>query len=96
MSRPAPPLRADRVRREPHPGGAAALDRLAASYGNCAPEQADVIVALGGDGLMLQTLHEFMNSGKPIYGMHRGTVGFLMNDFSEDDLTSGWPRRRRP
>ena len=40
-----------------------------------------MIVALGGDGLMLQTLHKFMNSGKPIYGMHRGTVGFLMNEF---------------
>ena len=40
-----------------------------------------MIVALGGDGLMLQTLHRFMNSGKPIYGMHRGTVGFLMNEF---------------
>jgi NAD+ kinase len=45
-----------------------------------------VIVALGGDGLMLQTLHAFMNSGKPIYGMHRGTVGFLMNEFNEQDL----------
>ena len=42
-----------------------------------------MIVALGGDGLMLQTLHRFMNSGKPIYGMHRGTVGFLMNEYSE-------------
>ena len=43
-------------------------------------------MALGGDGLMLQTLHRFMTSGKPIYGMHRGTVGFLMNDFREDGL----------
>ena len=59
---------------------------LAARHGNVAPEQADVIVALGGDGLMLQTLHKFMTSGKPIYGMHRGTVGFLMNDFHEDRL----------
>ena len=50
------------------------------------PEAADVIVALGGDGLMLQTLHRFMDAGKPIYGMHRGTVGFLMNDFNEDKL----------
>ena len=41
-----------------------------------------MIVALGGDGLMLQTLHKFMKSGKPIYGMHRGTVGFLMNEFA--------------
>jgi NAD+ kinase len=59
---------------------------LAKRYGDTAPEDADVIVALGGDGLMLQTLHRFMISGKPIYGMHRGTVGFLMNDFSEDRL----------
>jgi NAD+ kinase len=63
-----------------------ARQRLAARYGDKEPDQADVIVALGGDGLMLQTLHKFIGSGKPIYGMHRGTVGFLMNDFSEDDL----------
>ena len=56
-----------------------AYARLSAMYGNAEPAQADAIVALGGDGLMLQTLHKFMNSGKPIYGMHRGTVGFLMN-----------------
>ena len=60
--------------------------RLAARYGDTARADADVIVALGGDGLMLQTLHAFMTSGKPIYGMHRGTVGFLMNDFREDGL----------
>jgi NAD+ kinase len=60
--------------------------RLAQRYGDADPPTADVIVALGGDGLMLQTLHRFMNSGKPIYGMHRGTVGFLMNDFSEENL----------
>src|SRR5881227_2708850 len=60
--------------------------RLIRQYGEVAPDTADVIVALGGDGLMLQTLHRFMNSGKPIYGMHRGTVGFLMNDFSEENL----------
>jgi NAD+ kinase len=60
--------------------------RLAKRYGNARPETADVIVALGGDGLMLATLQRFMDSGKPIYGMHRGTVGFLMNDFSEDKL----------
>jgi NAD+ kinase len=63
-----------------------ALARLTALYSNCKPEQADVIVALGGDGLMLQTLHKFMRSGKPIYGMHRGTVGFLMNDFAVEGL----------
>src|SRR5436305_4569340 len=60
--------------------------RLAERYGDAAPADADVIVALGGDGLMLQTLHRFMTSGKPIYGMHRGTIGFLMNEFREDGL----------
>ena len=63
-----------------------ACDELEGRYGNVAPAAADVIVALGGDGLMLQTLHKFMKSGKPIYGMHRGTVGFLMNEFSADRL----------
>jgi NAD+ kinase len=59
---------------------------LIARYGDADPATADVIVALGGDGFMLQTLHKFMTAGKPIYGMHRGTVGFLMNDFQEDGL----------
>ena len=63
-----------------------AYGQLEKRYGNVDPNKADVIVALGGDGLMLQTLHKFMNSGKPIYGMHRGTVGFLMNEFSVDGL----------
>lgn len=64
----------------------AALQQLTQIYGNDDPEQADVIVALGGDGLMLKTLHDHMRTGKPIYGMHRGTVGFLMNDYSADGL----------
>ena len=63
-----------------------ALAQLIALYGNHDPADADVVVALGGDGLMLQTLHQHMRSGKPIYGMHRGTVGFLMNESSEHDL----------
>jgi len=63
-----------------------AYERLQGRYGNVEPKKADVIVALGGDGLMLQTLHKFMNSGKPIYGMHRGTIGFLMNEFSMESL----------
>ena len=63
-----------------------ALERLVALYGNCDPADADIVVALGGDGLMLQTLHQHMRSGKPIYGMHRGTVGFLMNEFSTHQL----------
>src|SRR6201991_2435204 len=66
----------------------AALALLAEQYGNCDPDEADIIVALGGDGLMLQTLHDHMHTGKPIYGMHRGTVGFLMNEFSPHDLRS--------
>jgi NAD+ kinase len=65
---------------------AAAQVRLSARYGGVAPEKADAIVALGGDGLMLQTLHAFMNTGKPIYGMNCGSVGFLMNEFNEDGL----------
>jgi NAD+ kinase len=63
-----------------------ALTQLTALYGNCDPANADVVVALGGDGLMLQTLHGQMNTDKPIYGMHRGTVGFLMNEYSTVDL----------
>jgi len=63
-----------------------ALAQLVACYGNHAPADADVVVALGGDGLMLQTLHQHMHTGKPIYGMHRGTIGFLMNEFSVHDL----------
>jgi NAD+ kinase len=63
-----------------------ARQRLVRRYGDATPEDADVVVALGGDGLMLATLQRFMNSGKPIYGMHRGTVGFLMNEYAEADL----------
>jgi len=63
-----------------------ARQRLVRRYGDAKPETADVIVALGGDGLMLATLQRFMNSGKPIYGMHRGTVGFLMNEYAEAGL----------
>ena len=68
------------------PEARAAFDQLVARYGNAEAQNADVIVALGGDGLMLQTLHDFLKSGKPIYGMHRGTVGFLMNEFNLDGL----------
>ena len=52
-----------------------------------------MIVALGGDGLMLQTLHRFMDKPKPIYGMNRGSVGFLMNEYSDATCPSGSPRR---
>ncbi len=63
-----------------------ALQRLTARYGSAPSGEADAIVALGGDGLMLQTLHRFLNDRIPIYGMNRGSVGFLMNEYREDDL----------
>lgn len=68
------------------PEAQAARDLLAKRYGHLPPDQADVIVALGGDGFMLETLHASMGAGRPIYGMNRGSVGFLMNDYSEEDL----------
>jgi NAD+ kinase len=68
------------------PAARKALTRLAKAYGNAAPESADVVVALGGDGHMLQILHRFVSTGMPIYGMNRGTVGFLLNDYAEADL----------
>ncbi len=62
------------------------LSQLEHRYGNEPAAQADVIVALGGDGFMLETLHEARKLRVPVYGMHRGTVGFLMNEFREEDL----------
>ena len=59
---------------------------LAARFGNAPMDAADVIVALGGDGFMLETLHREHTHGLPVYGMNRGTVGFLMNEYSETDL----------
>ena len=59
---------------------------LITRYGNVAVEEADVIVALGGDGFMLQTLHQTQKLGVPVYGMNRGTIGFLMNAYAESDL----------
>ena len=63
-----------------------ALTALVARYGQAKPDHADVIVALGGDGFMLDTLHTWMKRGKPVFGMHRGTVGFLMNPYDENGL----------
>src|SRR5262245_66294667 len=63
-----------------------AMQRLVRRYGNADPKTADAIVALGGDGLMLQTLRKHLHDGVPIYGMNRGSFGFLMNDYVEDDL----------
>ena len=64
----------------------AAQKRLARRYGSVAPEDAGVIVALGGDGFMLQTLHAYMNTGKAIYGINQGSIGFLMNDSVRGNL----------
>jgi NAD+ kinase len=68
------------------PAARRALARLAKRYGNAEVDKATVIVALGGDGLMLQTLHRFVSTGLAIYGMNRGSVGFLMNDYEEAGL----------
>ncbi|MGQ0664714.1 MAG: NAD kinase [Pseudomonadota bacterium] len=66
--------------------GRQALARLEARYPHVEPARAETIVALGGDGFMLQTLHRFLGRGVPIFGMHRGSVGFLLNEFHEDGL----------
>jgi NAD+ kinase len=63
-----------------------ARSRLAARYGDATEEVADVVVVLGGDGFMLEQLHRNLAARRPIYGMNRGSVGFLMNDYGEDDL----------
>lgn len=68
------------------PDAQVALADLTARYGETPPAEADVIVALGGDGLMLQTFHKHMHREVPIYGMNLGSVGFLMNEFRPDGL----------
>ena len=63
-----------------------ALEELRRLYSCVAPDRAEVIVSLGGDGFMLETLHRFLSAGLPIYGMHRGSVGFLMNPYRAEGL----------
>jgi NAD+ kinase len=63
-----------------------ALGRLQKAYGACDPDEADIVVALGGDGFMLETLHRFMDRAVPIFGMNCGTIGFLMNRYEENGL----------
>ncbi len=65
----------------------AAKTKLLKKYKQTEVEKAEVIVALGGDGTMLETLHKFIDKKVPIYGMNCGSVGFLMNNFSTDKLT---------
>jgi len=63
-----------------------AMSRLCEKYNHVTPDKADIIVALGGDGYMLRTLHKYLHLNKPVFGMNRGSVGFLMNEYREDDL----------
>lgn len=83
MSRKAPSIAFVASR---HPRADDALKNLVRRYGNADCEDADVLVALGGDGFMLHTLHEHSDHQVPVFGMHLGDVGFLMNRFSEDGL----------
>lgn len=69
-----------------HPPAQEAIEKLKANYETVAAEEADIIVALGGDGFMLSTVHQFMELGTPIFGMNLGSVGFLMNEFRETGL----------
>ncbi len=70
----------------PSPEAQTAKSALEKRYGEQDIETSDVVVALGGDGLMLRSLHQLMDRTIPIFGMNRGSVGFLMNEYREDDL----------
>jgi len=70
-------------------------ETLRARYAHVDPDDADVIVVLGGDGTMLETLHAHFDQNVPLYGMNRGTVGFLMNEYREDDLPARLDRAER-
>ncbi|NQY14195.1 MAG: NAD kinase [Henriciella sp.] len=72
-----------------------ALRRLVQKYGQYDEDKADVIVALGGDGAMLDAMRRRFDDHKPVYGMNRGTVGFLMNEYDEDDLIARIDRAER-
>ncbi|MEO1188742.1 MAG: NAD kinase [Pseudomonadota bacterium] len=72
-----------------------ALRRLTQKYGQFDEDKADVIVALGGDGAMLDTMRRRFSDHKPVYGMNRGTVGFLMNEYEEEDLIARIDRAER-
>lgn len=84
----------------PTPEAQQALAALTGEHGEHAPDQADVLCALGGDGFMLQTLHRHGALGKPVYGMKLGTVGFLMNQYRPEGLleriAAAEPAKLRP
>ncbi|WP_455481239.1 NAD kinase [Bartonella sp. B12(2025)] len=63
-----------------------ATSKLISIYGHSSLEETDVVVAIGGDGTMLQAVRDVMNTGKPIYGMNQGSIGFFMNEFHEQKL----------
>ena len=69
-----------------HANASEAANFLGENYKTVPPEEADVVVALGGDGFMLSTMHKFMEKNLPIYGMNLGTVGFLMNEYRTTGL----------
>ncbi len=68
------------------PDAQSALETLTSRYGHMALEEADIVVALGGDGFMLETLHRCVETKVAVYGMNRGSIGFLMNGYAEDAL----------
>ncbi|MEN9856517.1 MAG: hypothetical protein RLZZ157_1643 [Pseudomonadota bacterium] len=70
----------------PRPEARAAMLKMHHLYGSVPEGEADVIVALGGDGLMLETLRRHMDDKIPVFGLNQGTIGFLMNDYQEGDL----------
>jgi NAD+ kinase len=82
----APPIRRVALAASSAPAAQEARERLASRYPFVDEHEADALVALGGDGFMLEVLHRHLGSGIPVYGMHRGSVGFLMNEHREDDL----------
>ncbi|HEY1073170.1 NAD kinase [Brevundimonas sp.] len=85
MTQPSTPLALTFVASD-RPEAEAARLRLSERYGSVPVAEADVIVALGGDGFMLETLHNNLQLRTPVYGMNRGSVGFLMNDYEDDGL----------
>lgn len=86
MAKPKPPYSRIAFVASETPDAQAALTSLVARYGNRPTKESDAIVALGGDGMMLQTLHRHINEQIPIFGMNCGSVGFLMNEYREDNL----------
>lgn len=86
MNAPSPQIRELAFLASDRPEAQEARERLSARYSGVEPERAQAIIALGGDGFMLETLRRTQPLGLPVYGMNRGSVGFLMNDYVEDDL----------